>query len=100
VAELGLSAYRLSVAWPRVQPATCGPVTTPSPPVSICAASSSNRCSTTSSEGYAQRFGIVHVDFATQRRDPKDSARWLGDVVRSNTLDAGLLSPPGSRPAP
>jgi len=50
-------------------------------------------------EGYAQRFGIVHVDFTTQRRVPKDSARWLADVVRSNKLDAGLLSPPGSRPA-
>jgi beta-glucosidase len=50
-------------------------------------------------EGYAQRFGIVHVDFATQRRVPKDSARWLADVVRSNKLDAGLLSPPGIRPA-
>jgi beta-glucosidase len=50
-------------------------------------------------EGYAQRFGIVHVDFATQRRVPKDSARWLADVVRSNTLDAGLFPPPGGRPA-
>jgi beta-glucosidase len=50
-------------------------------------------------EGYAQRFGIVHVDFATQRRVPKDSARWLAGVVRSNTLDAGLLSPPGGGPA-
>jgi beta-glucosidase len=26
--------------------------------------------------GYAKRFGIVHVDYATQRRTPKDSARW------------------------
>jgi len=26
--------------------------------------------------GYAKRFGIVFVDYATQRRTPKDSARW------------------------
>jgi beta-glucosidase len=50
-------------------------------------------------EGYAQRFGIVHVDFATQQRVPKDSALWFADVVRRNTLDAGLFSPPGGRPA-
>jgi beta-glucosidase len=28
------------------------------------------------SSGYAKRFGIVHVDYATQRRTLKDSARW------------------------
>lgn len=26
--------------------------------------------------GYAKRFGIVHVDYATQKRTLKDSARW------------------------
>ena len=26
--------------------------------------------------GYAKRFGIVHVDYATQKRTPKESARW------------------------
>src|SRR5262249_46635249 len=26
--------------------------------------------------GYRPRFGLVHVDFATQRRTLKDSARW------------------------
>ncbi|MFF5563547.1 GH1 family beta-glucosidase [Streptomyces sp. NPDC012623] len=31
--------------------------------------------------GYSKRFGIVHVDFATQRRTVKDSARWYADVV-------------------
>jgi beta-glucosidase len=41
----------------------------------------------------------VHVDFATQQRVPKDSALWFADVVRRNTLDAGLFSPPGGRPA-
>lgn len=28
--------------------------------------------------GYDKRFGIVRVDYATQRRTPKDSARWYG----------------------
>jgi beta-glucosidase len=38
--------------------------------------------------GYSKRFGIVHVDFATQRRTPKASARWYSEVARSrgNTL--------------
>ncbi|MEU8495689.1 GH1 family beta-glucosidase [Streptomyces lavendulae] len=31
--------------------------------------------------GYGKRFGIVHVDFASQRRTPKDSARWYADVI-------------------
>jgi len=33
-------------------------------------------------EGYSKRFGLVHVDFATQTRTPKESARWYRDVVR------------------
>jgi beta-glucosidase len=31
--------------------------------------------------GYAKRFGIVHVDYATQVRTPKDSAGWYRDLV-------------------
>jgi beta-glucosidase len=27
-------------------------------------------------DGYSKRFGLVYVDYATQRRTPKDSARW------------------------
>ncbi len=33
--------------------------------------------------GYAKRFGIVHVDFATQKRTLKASARLYRDVIRS-----------------
>jgi beta-glucosidase len=36
--------------------------------------------------GYAQRFGIVHVDFETQRRTLKDSARWYAGVVARGRL--------------
>jgi beta-glucosidase len=33
--------------------------------------------------GYANRFGLVYVDFATQRRIPKSSARWYAGLIRS-----------------
>jgi beta-glucosidase len=36
--------------------------------------------------GYRPRFGITYVDFDTQERIPKDSARWYTDVVRGNAL--------------
>jgi beta-glucosidase len=38
-------------------------------------------------EGYEKRFGIVHVDYATQVRLPKDSALWYRDVIRRNGLE-------------
>jgi beta-glucosidase len=36
--------------------------------------------------GYQKRFGIVFVDFGTQRRIPKSSARFYSDVVRANAV--------------
>jgi beta-glucosidase len=33
-------------------------------------------------QGYTQRFGVVHVDFETQVRTPKKSARMLQDFLR------------------
>ena len=38
--------------------------------------------------GYSQRFGIVYVDYPTQRRIPKDSARWYARVIEENGLPA------------
>ncbi|MEP9382554.1 GH1 family beta-glucosidase [Nocardioides sp. KR10-350] len=38
--------------------------------------------------GYGQRFGIVHVDYDTQVRTPKDSALWFARVAASNRLGA------------
>ena len=32
-------------------------------------------------EGYAKRFGIIHVDFETQQRILKDSANWYQSVI-------------------
>lgn len=37
-------------------------------------------------QGYAKRFGIVHVDFETQQRTPKSSARFYGEVIRANAV--------------
>ncbi|WP_375391496.1 GH1 family beta-glucosidase [uncultured Sphingomonas sp.] len=37
-------------------------------------------------DGYGKRFGIHHVDFATQRRTPKLSAAWYREVIRQNRL--------------
>jgi beta-glucosidase len=39
-------------------------------------------------EGYAHRFGIVHVDLESQVRTPKRSARWFAQVARTGTLPA------------
>jgi beta-glucosidase len=33
--------------------------------------------------GYDKRFGIVHVDYETQRRTPKQSAHWYRDHIRA-----------------
>jgi beta-glucosidase len=38
--------------------------------------------------GYGQRFGIVRVDYETQERTPKASARWYARVARDNTVPA------------
>jgi beta-glucosidase len=36
--------------------------------------------------GYEKRFGLVHVDFETLVRTPRDSARWFRDVINRNGL--------------
>lgn len=40
-------------------------------------------------EGYARRFGIVHVDLATQVRTPRASAQWYRGVIGRNGLPGG-----------
>ena len=37
--------------------------------------------------GYEKRFGIVHVDFDTQKRTIKDSGYWYADVIANNGAD-------------
>jgi beta-glucosidase len=34
-------------------------------------------------EGYKQRFGLVHVDYGTQKRTLKDSCDWYRNVIRT-----------------
>lgn len=36
------------------------------------------------SDGFKERFGLVHVDYSTQKRTPKDSFFWYRDLIRSN----------------
>lgn len=35
--------------------------------------------------GYAERFGIVYVDYQTQERIPKDSAYWYKNWIEEHT---------------
>jgi beta-glucosidase len=37
-------------------------------------------------EGYSKRFGLVYVEYASQRRVPKQSAYWYRDVIARNGL--------------
>jgi beta-glucosidase len=37
-------------------------------------------------EGYAQRFGLIHVDRSTQKRTLKDSARYYAAVIAANAV--------------
>jgi beta-glucosidase len=37
--------------------------------------------------GYSKRFGLIHVDYATQQRTLKDSARWYGQVIARNGVE-------------
>jgi beta-glucosidase len=41
--------------------------------------------------GYAKRFGIVHVDYATQRRTLKASGAWYRDLIARTRADRALL---------
>ena len=38
--------------------------------------------------GFTKRFGMVYVDYESQRRLPKSSARWYAEVIRRNGLAA------------
>ena len=65
---------------------------------STCAATSRGRCSTTSNGpfGYGKRFGIVHVDYATQLRTPEVERQVLRrhrPSQRPLTSFSGFVSP-------
>jgi len=35
-------------------------------------------------QGYSTRFGLVYIDYATQKRTPKASFDWYADLIRSS----------------
>jgi beta-glucosidase len=37
-------------------------------------------------EGYSKRFGLVRVDYETQKRTPKLSSHWYSEVIRNNRI--------------
>jgi beta-glucosidase len=37
-------------------------------------------------DGYGNRFGLVYVDFETQKRIPKLSAQWFRETARRNAV--------------
>ena len=41
-------------------------------------------------EGYAKRFGLVYVDFATQRRTLKRSGELYAQITRANALPSEI----------
>ena len=36
--------------------------------------------------GYTKRFGLVYVDYETQQRIPKSSAKWYAQVIQENSV--------------
>ena len=36
--------------------------------------------------GYSKRFGLIYIDYATQRRILKDSAHWYREVIAANAI--------------
>ena len=42
-------------------------------------------------EGYRSRFGLIYVDYQTQRRIPKASARWYRDLIARYRLSPSVV---------
>ncbi len=38
-------------------------------------------------EGYDKRFGLIYVDYQTQKRTRKDSSYWYSQVIKANGLN-------------
>ncbi|MER6091149.1 GH1 family beta-glucosidase [Streptomyces bluensis] len=49
-------------------------------------------------EGFARRFGLVHVDYDTLERTPKASYAWLRDGLRSRPRPPHAVGPRGLSP--
>ncbi|MEV7804412.1 GH1 family beta-glucosidase [Microbispora sp. NPDC088329] len=44
--------------------------------------------------GYSARFGLVHVDYATQERTPKASFHWMRDFIADPVVTAPVTASP------
>jgi beta-glucosidase len=53
------------------------------------------------SSGYSQRFGLVYVDYPTQRRIPKASFHWYAKLIKAGSLEpqAAAAIPKALEPA-
>ena len=40
------------------------------------------------SSGYSARFGLVYVDYPTQRRLPKELFRWFADQIKAHSASS------------
>jgi beta-glucosidase len=41
--------------------------------------------------GYSKRFGLLHVDYATQKRTIKDSGYWFAETAASNSVELAFV---------
>jgi beta-glucosidase len=50
-------------------------------------------------EGFSRRFGLVYVDFGTQRRIPKGSAHWYRELIaqQADVDDRARVITPAAR---
>ena len=48
-------------------------------------------------DGFGTRFGLVHVDFKTQKRTPKLSAKWFREAAKRNAVVRRSLARARSR---
>jgi beta-glucosidase len=37
-------------------------------------------------DGYSKRFGMIRVDYETQKRTPKLSYKWYRETIRQNRI--------------
>ncbi len=51
-------------------------------------------------DGYKHRFGLIHVDYPTQRRTLKDSANWYRDIISTNGRQLSNFLPEGETQTP
>lgn len=42
-------------------------------------------------EGYQPAFGLVHIDFSTQKRIVKSSGYWYSKLLQSSALESAVI---------